>query len=151
VARLQFEVARHGFPNGDEDGVFGPHALVGVQRFQAWAGLAADGAVGPSTRRALATPPPQSPLKFYRPLHVALGDPFGPRGAGFHPGIDLPAPTGTPVGAAGRGCVTFAGYDPSGYGNLVVIGHRLGVTSMYAHLSEIDVRVGQCLVGHDTQ
>jgi murein DD-endopeptidase MepM/ murein hydrolase activator NlpD len=48
--------------------------------------------------------------------------------------------------AAGRGCVVSAGWDPGGYGNLVVIAHRLGMTSWYAHLSSIDVRPGRCLV-----
>jgi murein DD-endopeptidase MepM/ murein hydrolase activator NlpD len=45
--------------------------------------------------------------------------------------------------------VVSAGWDPGGYGNLVVIQHRLGVTTMYAHLSAIAVRRGQCVTGHD--
>src|SRR5204862_45600 len=57
--------------------------------------------------------------------------------------------TGTPVGAAGRGCVSFVGYDPGGYGNLVIITHRLGVVTMYAHLSSFSVHKGQCVTGHD--
>ncbi len=36
-----------------------------------------------------------------------------------------------------------------GFGPRVVIGHRLGVTTMYAHLSSIAVRRGQCVTGHD--
>jgi murein DD-endopeptidase MepM/ murein hydrolase activator NlpD len=50
------------------------------------------------------------------------------------------------VRAAGRGCVESTGRDPGGYGKLVVIGHRLGMTSWYAHLSSIGVRPGQCVV-----
>jgi murein DD-endopeptidase MepM/ murein hydrolase activator NlpD len=73
------------------------------------------------------------------------GDSFGPRGAFLHSGIDFPARSGTPVGAAGRGCVVSAGWDPTGYGNLVVVRHRLGMTSWYAHLSRIAVRRGTCL------
>ena len=42
--------------------------------------------------------------------------------------------------------MTSAGWDPGGYGNLVVIQHRMGMTSWYAHLSRIRVRVGTCLV-----
>jgi murein DD-endopeptidase MepM/ murein hydrolase activator NlpD len=49
------------------------------------------------------------------------------------------------VNAAGRGCVTFAGYN-DGYGKLVVIQHRLGMTSWYAHLARITVRKGRCVV-----
>jgi peptidoglycan hydrolase-like protein with peptidoglycan-binding domain len=149
VAHLQFELARHGFPNGGVDGGFGPHVQAALERFQTWAHLTADGAAGPATRRALAHRPPQSPLKFYRPLGVAAGDGFGPRGATWHPGIDFPAASGTPVGAAGRGCVSFAGYDSGGYGNLVIIQHRLGVTTMYGHLSSIAVHTGECVVGHN--
>ena len=149
VARLQFELARHGFPNGGTDGGFGSHVLAAVRRFQRWAHLPADGAAGRATRRALRHRPPRSPLRFYRPIGTAIGDGFGPRGATWHPGLDFPAPAGTAVGAAGRGCVGFAGYDSGGYGNLVVIRHRLGVTTLYAHLSSIAVHRGQCVVGHD--
>ncbi len=149
VARLQFELARHGFPNGGADGVAGPRTLAALRRFQRWAGLGADGVAGPATRRALLKPPPRSPLAFYRPLSAPVGDRFGPRGSTWHPGVDYPAASGTPVGAAGRGCVSFAGYDSGGYGNLVIITHRLGTATLYAHLSSIDVRNGQCVTGHD--
>ena len=37
----------------------------------------------------------------------------------------------------------FAGWDAGGYGNLVVIGHRRGMTTWYAHLSSIRVRPGR--------
>jgi murein DD-endopeptidase MepM/ murein hydrolase activator NlpD len=110
--------------------------------------LRADGAAGPGTRRALRKRPPRSPLKFYRPMPGAIGDPYGPRGATWHPGVDFPAASGARVEAAGRGCVSFVGYDPGGYGNLVIITHRLGVVTMYAHLSKIGVSKGQCVVGH---
>jgi murein DD-endopeptidase MepM/ murein hydrolase activator NlpD len=59
--------------------------------------------------------------------------------------VDFPASSGTPVSAAGRGCVSFAGRD-DGYGKLVVVQHRLGMTSWYAHLSRIAVRRGECVV-----
>jgi murein DD-endopeptidase MepM/ murein hydrolase activator NlpD len=73
-----------------------------------------------------------------------IGDGFGPRGAGFHTGIDFPAAPGTPVRAAAPGCVTFAGTD-DGYGLLVVVAHAGGVTTWYAHLSRIDVRPRACV------
>jgi murein DD-endopeptidase MepM/ murein hydrolase activator NlpD len=149
VARLQFELARHGFPNGGVDGGFGSHVLNALKHFQLWAGLTADGVAGPATRRALRHGPPHSPLKFYRPLGGPIGDGFGPRGATWHPGVDFPASAGARVGAAGRGCVIFAGYDSGGYGNLVIVRHRLGVSTLYAHLSHIGVHKGQCVVGHN--
>ena len=145
VAALQFLLARHGFPSGPVDGGLGPRTAAALQRFQTWAGLGADGVAGPATLQALRRSPPRSILRFARPLGVAIGDRFGPRGNMFHTGLDFPAPSGTPVGAAGRGCVTFAGWD-DGYGRLVVVQHRLGMTSWYAHLSRIAVRRGECVV-----
>ena len=68
-----------------------------------------------------------------------------PRRRHFHPGIDYDGETGDPVVAAAQGAVVHAGPAPvgySGYGLLVVIDHG-GVTTLYAHLSRIDVAVGQ--------
>jgi murein DD-endopeptidase MepM/ murein hydrolase activator NlpD len=143
VAALQFLLAWHGFPSATIDGGFGSHTDAALRRFQVWAGVPADGVAGAGTVRALRGPIPRSPIWLIAPLRAAIGDRFGPRGNGFHPGIDYPAPTGTPVKAAGRGSVVFAGWDSGGYGNLVVIEHPQGVRSMYAHLSRIEVRVGQ--------
>ena len=146
VAALQFLLARHGFPSGPVDGDLGPRGQSALLRFQAWAGLAADGVAGPATLRALRRGPPRSILRFAWPIAAPIGDRFGPRGAMFHTGLDFPAPYGTPVSAAGYGCVASVGWDPSGYGNLVVIRHRFGMTSWYAHLSSIAVSRGTCLL-----
>jgi murein DD-endopeptidase MepM/ murein hydrolase activator NlpD len=54
---------------------------------------------------------------------------------------------GTPVGAAGVGTVTFAGWNTGGYGNLVVVQHRLGYQSWYAHLSRFAVSSGSRVAG----
>ena len=51
-----------------------------------------------------------------------------------HRGIDFAAPTGTPVKAAGSGRVLSRGVK-GGYGNVVVLAHSKGVTTLYAHLS----------------
>ena len=142
VAALQFSLAWHGFPSGSIDGGYGSHAQAAVRRFQAWAGLPADGVAGAGTVRALARPIPRSPIWLIAPLRWRIGDVFGPRGNRFHTGVDYPAPAGTTVGAAGRGRVVFAGWDAGGYGNLVVIEHPRGVRSMYAHLARIAVRQG---------
>jgi hypothetical protein len=145
VAGLQFLLETHGFPLGPVDGVLGPRGTAALMRFQAWAGLSADGVAGPATLSRLRAPPPRSPLRFAWPIAARVGDRFGPRGTGFHPGVDFPARAGAPVRAAGRGCVSFAGYNAGGYGNLVIIVHRLGMTSWYGHLSSIAVRSGTCL------
>jgi murein DD-endopeptidase MepM/ murein hydrolase activator NlpD len=146
VAALQFSLAWHGFPNGTIDGGYGSHVAAAVARFQSSLGLPADGVAGASTIQALRAPIPSSPIRLVAPLQGRIGDGFGPRGNQFHPGLDFPAPSGTPVAAAGRGRVVFAGWDSGGYGNLVVVEHPLGVRSMYAHLSQIAVRRGESVV-----
>jgi hypothetical protein len=143
VAELQFALAWHGFPNSTIDGGFGAHVERALKKFQRWSHLPADGVAGPATFRALRTPLPLCPIALAWPLRAPVGSPFGPRGTGFHPGIDLTTWTGAPVGAAAAGRVIFAAYAPGGYGNLVEVAHGGGVVSMYAHLSAITVRVGR--------
>lgn len=94
---------------------------------------------GQSKKRAFLT----SPMEFSR---VTSG--FAMR---FHPiaktwrrhlGVDYAAPTGTPVRSVGNGVVDFAGWQ-NGYGKVVQIRHNNERTTLYAHLSRIDVRKGQ--------
>jgi murein DD-endopeptidase MepM/ murein hydrolase activator NlpD len=68
-------------------------------------------------------------------------DPFNGRGA-MHAGIDFKGATGSPIYAAAGGRVTHAGWK-SGYGQAIEITHGNGMLTRYAHLSRIDVRVGQ--------
>jgi murein DD-endopeptidase MepM/ murein hydrolase activator NlpD len=142
VAQLQFLLAWHGFPSGPLDGHFGPRTEAAVRRFQTWTGLAPDGVAGASTLAALRTPPPASPIALGLPLDTPMTDLFGPRGNRFHTGLDFPAPTGTPVAAAGAGRVTYAGHLKGGWGLVVTIAHGSGVRTMYVHLSRIDVTLG---------
>ena len=61
-----------------------------------------------------------------------------------HLGVDYGAPTGTPVRAVGDGLVETAGWQ-NGFGNMVMIKHRNGHATVYAHLSRIDVKRGQSI------
>lgn len=59
-----------------------------------------------------------------------------------HNGVDYSAPTGTAVRAVGDGVVELSGRQ-NGYGNVVQLLHSNGKSTVYAHLSRIDVRAGQ--------
>ncbi|MDK0520259.1 M23 family metallopeptidase [Streptomyces sp. ML-6] len=73
----------------------------------------------------------------------------GSRWAHKHSGQDFAVPVGTEVGAAHGGTVVKAGPNGGGdgpaYGNAVVIKHANGTYSQYAHLSKIEVRVGEAV------
>jgi murein DD-endopeptidase MepM/ murein hydrolase activator NlpD len=151
VAALQFLLRRRGFSPGGIDGGFGRNTRVALRGFQRAAGLRADGLAGPATIRALKHPvsrsPAGDPVRFLRPVSAPMGDGFGWRDGRPHQGIDFLADAGAPVGAAGRGVVRVAGWNGAGYGNLVVIKHRLGFATWYAHLASIAVVPGQAVVG----
>jgi murein DD-endopeptidase MepM/ murein hydrolase activator NlpD len=147
VRALQLELAWHGFPSGIIDGRFGPQVAGALRRFQRSEGLRPSAVAGRATFRALAGPVPRSPIPLVWPVLGAVGDRFGPRGDAFHAGIDLLAPRGTPVLAAGPGTVTWAARRAGGWGRLVVVRHPDGVRTLYAHLSSIAVRVGEEVSG----
>ena len=69
-------------------------------------------------------------------------DPFSGEGT-YHRGVDITAPTGTPVHTTADGLVVQAEAVSGGYGRLVVIDHGGGTQTWYAHLSRIGVRAGQ--------
>ncbi|MEZ4674626.1 MAG: M23 family metallopeptidase [Caldilineaceae bacterium] len=63
-----------------------------------------------------------------------------------HNGVDFLTPTGTPIVAIDNGVIEQAVYnDPTGFGHFVKVRHAWGET-LYAHLSRIDVQVGQQVV-----
>lgn len=62
----------------------------------------------------------------------------------FHSGLDLIATVGTPVLSVGAGKIAFAG-EREGYGKLVVVNHSSGKQTRYAHLDQIEVKVGQAV------
>ncbi len=71
-------------------------------------------------------------------------DPFNSR-LSFHSGVDLVAPTGTPILATAGGRVIFAG-EKDGYGHVVEIDHRNGLVTRYAHASRLVVREGDVVL-----
>jgi len=153
VAALQYLLQRGGYGPGRADGLFGGLTAAAVQRAQRSAGIAVDGVAGPATLRALrgrsraGTPFPS--VRFLRPVAGPIGDGFGVvRSSGrTHQGLDFPVPYGTRIGAAGVGTTIHAGYNSGGYGNLVVVQHRLGYTTWYAHMSSVTSWVGERVTG----
>lgn len=70
-------------------------------------------------------------------------DPFL-RAPAMHTGLDIRADTGEPARATAAGTVTIAGWN-GGYGKMVEVDHGNGFATRYAHLSAIDVEVGQTI------
>lgn len=90
-----------------------------------------------------APPQPKGPGEFVWPLEGPLNSPFGPRGARRHAGIDIGSPRAQQVVAAADGEVTFAQGTRTGFGNVVVLEHEGGFSTVYAHLSIIIAREGE--------
>jgi murein DD-endopeptidase MepM/ murein hydrolase activator NlpD len=75
-----------------------------------------------------------APCPISLPVAGEYSSGFGHRGRGFHPGVDIRAPIGTPVTAASGGTVTMAGRWYA-LGLTVEIQHADGSRARYAHLS----------------
>ena len=60
-----------------------------------------------------------------------------------HLGIDLKAPLGTSILSSQSGKVVYAGQQFTGYGKVIIIEHDTRWTSLYSHLSQIKVKLGQ--------
>lgn len=60
----------------------------------------------------------------------------------MHSGIDFTAPLGTPIYATGNGVVTRIQRDRTGYGTFLVVDHGYGYETLYAHLRDYSVSVG---------
>jgi murein DD-endopeptidase MepM/ murein hydrolase activator NlpD len=76
------------------------------------------------------------------PVQGVLTSPYGMRWGRMHEGIDIGAPTGTPIYAAAGGTVNYAGWE-GGYGNLTLIDHGNGLATAYGHQSRFAVSSGQ--------
>lgn len=98
----------------------------------------------PTNERSYAAEP--RPYVSPVPDNIPISSSFGPRnvvgGSRNHSGIDYAAPLGTPVNSIGDGTVTRT--EPHNQlGNVVVVEHSDGRSSIYGHLSQVSVDVGQ--------
>lgn len=76
------------------------------------------------------------------PAHGPITSGFGQRWGRLHAGIDIAGGHGSSIMAARPGSVAHAGWM-GGYGNTIILDHGGGVTTVYAHLTSIEVGVGQ--------
>ncbi|HCA26407.1 MAG TPA: peptidase M23 [Betaproteobacteria bacterium] len=89
---------------------------------------------------------------FHPVRHGYISSPFGWRidpingKREFHEGVDFMVRVGTPVLAAANGVVTYARFNPFGYGNLVAINHGNGLVTRYAHCSKLLVKEGDIVL-----
>lgn len=101
---------------------------------------------GPVTRKVQF----DAPVKGYR-----VNSAFGLRKltieakARAHKGVDIAAPQGTSVHTTAEGRVVRAGFQAGGYGNFIEVKHPNGMSSVYGHLSRIDVHVGQAVASDE--
>lgn len=82
--------------------------------------------------------------KMLRPSNGTFSSHFGPRGGGFHTGVDFAGPIDSPIFAAGDGTVSLVRHlGNQSYGSYIVIDHGGGVQTLYAHMEEHQVLVSQ--------
>lgn len=85
---------------------------------------------------------------FLTPAGGGISSNYGPRvhpisgENGFHTGVDFASSNNSPIVASKSGTVVFAGVQ-SGYGNVVILDHGNGITTLYAHCSSISVSNGK--------
>jgi lipoprotein NlpD len=104
--------------------------------------------IPPASREIIPNNVPREDLqtepRLYWPVAGAkIASRFGKRWGSFHDGLDLAAPTGTPVYSADNGVVAYSGNQLRGYGNLIVVKGDTGLTTVYAHNSKNLVTKGQ--------
>lgn len=91
---------------------------------------------------------PDATGKFVYPVKARITSPYGPRRhpvfgvRSMHTGIDLGAPRNTSVKASEGGLVIYSGWY-GGYGQVVILDHSKGYSTLYAHLGKIKAKVGQ--------
>ena len=105
-------------------------------------------------RVAVAAPPRRAGGRFVWPVKGRLISRFGPKKGGlYNDGINISAKRGEPMRAADNGVVAYAGNELRGFGNLLLIRHRGGWMTAYAHADKLVVKRGQTVrqgqvIGH---
>ena len=107
-----------------------------------------DGPLGPyleHQEEVVDAPEEEWTLALRWPADGRLTDDYGPRWGRMHQGIDIGVLSSLPLSAAAPGKVVHAGYVAgyAGYGNVVLVDIGHGYSTLYAHLSQVDVRRGQ--------
>lgn len=120
-----------------------------AQHDQAEAALAEESARIAALAQAAGGGPRMGNGRFIRPVSGPVTSGYGYRtdpitgASAFHSGIDFGSPCGTPIKAAGTGVVISAGFNSGGYGNMTLINHGGGLSTLYGHQSSIIVAGGQ--------
>ncbi|MFJ2215479.1 M23 family metallopeptidase [Streptomyces sp. NPDC101062] len=134
-------------PAGSSASASAVTSAAAVQKQATVQAKAADAAQSKSAADAKKAAAWTDPVKKY-----TLSAKFGRGGSMWshkHSGQDFAVPIGTVVHAAHKGVVVKAGPNGAGdgpaYGNAIVVKHKNGTYSQYAHLSKIDVRIGQAV------
>lgn len=115
-----------------------------------------DGFALPEAPPVTAVAEPAGPIMramaFKRPVRgYAINSAFGLRrlsteaAARHHDGVDIAAPRGTSIYTAAEGRVIRTGYDAHGYGRFVEVRHPNDMTTLYGHMSRVDVASGMTL------
>jgi len=103
------------------------------------------------TKSAIQIPKSAQGKKFNRPVSGKIIEGFGTSKSGVHnDGINISAKAGTPILAADKGTVAYAGNDLKGYGNLILLKHDNGWFTAYAHADKITVKKGAVIKAKQT-
>lgn len=149
TALFEAMIAEHNATEQQIQGLLVQRQQEEQQRQQAIASAAAAAGVAPPPPRSTSSPAlPGGHFAWPVPGAGRISSGFGPRPNPInrrnevHRGIDIPAPTGTNIVAAGGGTVVSAGWM-GGFGNTVLIDHGGGYSTLYAHASALLVSAGQ--------
>lgn len=120
-----------------------------AQHDAAEAALAEESARIAQVAQAASDSPALGDGTFIWPVQGAITSGFGYRtdpitgATAYHSGLDIGASCGTPIKAAGTGVILSAGFNSGGYGNMTLINHGNGMSTLYGHQSSIIVSAGQ--------